>query len=135
MVLNADMGTRMSERFNVAGALLVKIFGDPVREDVEYRERAGRVRDIGVTLSVHRAFFFVALGLVASLATAMVYGFGGVETGIEVLFSSRGGGTDRIDACLLPGLCEHLFGSSPAFVADLALQVALEVDDGAVDPL
>jgi ATP-binding cassette subfamily B protein len=78
MVLNADMGTRMSERFNVAGALLVKIFGDPSREDVEYRERAGKVRDIGVTLAVHRAFFFVALGLVASLATAMVYGFGGV---------------------------------------------------------
>ena len=78
MVLNADMGTRMSERFNVAGALLVKIFGDPSREDVEYRERAVKVRDIGVVLSVHRAFFFVALGLVASLATAMVYGFGGV---------------------------------------------------------
>ena len=78
MVLNADMGSRMSERFNVAGALLVKIFGDPVREDAEYRARAERVRDIGVTLSVHRAFFFVALGLVASLATAMVYGFGGV---------------------------------------------------------
>ena len=78
MVLNADMGTRMNERFNVAGALLVKIFGDPVREDVEYRERASKVRDIGIVLTLYRAFFFVALSLVASLAMAMVYGFGGV---------------------------------------------------------
>ena len=42
MGLNADLGTRMTERFNVAGALLVKLFGDPRREDREYAERAGR---------------------------------------------------------------------------------------------
>lgn len=78
MVLNANMGSRMTERFNVAGALLVKIFGDPGREDREYGERAGMVRDIGVKLAVNRTVFFVALSLVASLATAMVYGFGGV---------------------------------------------------------
>ncbi len=78
MVLNADMGTRMTERFNVAGALLVKLFGSPVREDLEYADQASRVRDIGVKLAVNRSVFLVALTVVASLATAMVYGFGGV---------------------------------------------------------
>ena len=78
MQLNADMGTRMTERFNVAGALLVKLFGSPSREEAEYAERAGRVRDIGVQIAINRSFFFAALSLVAALATAMVYGFGGV---------------------------------------------------------
>ncbi len=49
MVQNADLGTRMTERFNVAGALLVKLFGRPTVEDDEYAVRAARVRDIGVT--------------------------------------------------------------------------------------
>ena len=78
MGLNADMGTRMTERFNVAGALLVKVFGDPRREDEEYAERAAGVRDMGVRIAINRSVFFVALTLVASLATAMVYGFGGL---------------------------------------------------------
>ncbi|MFT4294608.1 MAG: ABC transporter ATP-binding protein [Micropruina sp.] len=78
MVLNADMGAQMSERFNVAGALLVKLFGDPRREDRDYAEHASGVRDVGIKLAVNRSVFFVALALVASLATAMVYGFGGV---------------------------------------------------------
>jgi ATP-binding cassette subfamily B protein len=78
MVQNADMGTRMTERFNVAGALLVKLFGRPDTEDAEYADRAARVRDIGVRIAVNRSVFFVALTLVASLATAMVYGVGGV---------------------------------------------------------
>lgn len=78
MSLNADMGTRMTERFNVAGALLVKLFGDPRREEAEYSERAGRVRDIGVQIAINRTVFMAALTAVAALATAMVYGFGGV---------------------------------------------------------
>ena len=78
MSLNAEMGAQMSERFNVAGALLVKLFGDPAREDREYAGHAAGVRDVGVSLALNRSVFFVALGLVASLATAMVYGFGGV---------------------------------------------------------
>jgi ATP-binding cassette subfamily B protein len=48
MGLNADLGSRMTERFNVGGALLVKLFGDPRREDSEYSARAARVRDVGV---------------------------------------------------------------------------------------
>lgn len=78
MGLNADMGSRMTERFNVAGALLVKVFGQPAREDAEYAERAGKVRDMGVRIAMNRSIFIVALTLVASLATAMVYGFGGL---------------------------------------------------------
>ncbi len=78
MNLNADLGNQMTERFNVAGALLVKIFGQPAREVTQYDERAARVRDIGVRIAVNRAFFFVMLTAMASLATAMVYGVGGV---------------------------------------------------------
>ncbi len=78
MNYNADLGSRMTERFNVAGALLVKLFGRADTEDEEYAERAGRVRDMGVRIAVNRTVFLVMLTLVASLATAMVYGLGGV---------------------------------------------------------
>jgi ATP-binding cassette subfamily B protein len=78
MVQNAEMGTRMTERFNVAGALLVKLFGRPAVEDREYAVRAASVRDTGVRIAVNRSVFMVALTLVASLATAMVYGVGGL---------------------------------------------------------
>ena len=78
MNLNAELGTQMTERFNVAGALLVKIFGRPSREIAQYDLRAARVRDIGVRIAVNRSFFFVIITALASLATAMVYGFGGL---------------------------------------------------------
>jgi ATP-binding cassette subfamily B protein len=78
MNLNAELGTRMTERFNVAGALLVKLFGQPRIEDDEYAERAGRVRDVGVRIALFRTVFLVALTLVAALATALIYGAGGV---------------------------------------------------------
>ena len=78
MNLNAEMGSRMTERFNVGGALLVKLFGDPEREDREYADRAARVRDIGIKIAMNRTILFIALTFIASLATAMVYGFGGV---------------------------------------------------------
>jgi ATP-binding cassette subfamily B protein len=76
--LNAEMNAMMSERFNVAGALLVKIFGKPNYESEVFRERTGRVRDIGVTTAMYGRIFFTGLILTASLATALVYGFGGV---------------------------------------------------------
>lgn len=78
MGLNADMQARMTERFNVGGALLVRLFGRPATEDAEYAERAAGVRDSGVSIAVNRVFFTAALGLVAALATALVYGMGGV---------------------------------------------------------
>jgi ATP-binding cassette, subfamily B, bacterial len=78
MGLNAELGTRMTERFNVAGALLVKLFGQPRIEDEQYSERAGKVRDIGVKIALYRTVLLIALTLVASLATALIYGAGGV---------------------------------------------------------
>jgi len=78
MTLNAELATRMTERFNVAGALLVRLFGRPAQEDREYAERARGVRDAGVRIAVNRVVFMVGLGLVAALATALVYGLGGL---------------------------------------------------------
>ena len=77
--LNAAMTNTMTERFNVAGALLTKLFGRPSEEDAGFARRAGRVRDIGVRSAMYSQVFFVALMLVASLATALVYGWGGWE--------------------------------------------------------
>jgi ATP-binding cassette subfamily B protein len=76
--LNAQMTNSMTERFNVSGALLVKLFGRPESEEHAFRDKAGRVRDIGVTSAMYGRVFFVSLTTVAALATAMVYGVGGV---------------------------------------------------------
>ena len=75
--LNASMNATMSERFNVSGALLVKLFGRPGEELTSFSQRAGRVRDIGIKQALYARLFFVALMLTASLATALVYGWGG----------------------------------------------------------
>jgi ATP-binding cassette subfamily B protein len=78
MQLNADMSQTMTERFNVAGALLVKIFGRYDRETIGFGVAAGRVRDIGVIQALYARYFFTGLTLLASLATALVYGVGGL---------------------------------------------------------
>ena len=75
--LNAEMSATMTERFNVAGALLVKLFGRAEEEDRNFRRGARRVADIGVLSAMYSRVFFVSLSLVAALATAIVYGFGG----------------------------------------------------------
>jgi ATP-binding cassette, subfamily B, bacterial len=77
MQLDAAMGSTMTERFNVAGAMLVKLFGRPREESDVFAERAGRVRDIGVTQAMYGQVFFTSLTLLAALATAVVYGLGG----------------------------------------------------------
>lgn len=76
--LNAEMTSTMTERFNVAGALLVKLFGRPYREVQGFEAKAGRVRDIGVTRAMYTRIFNAAILLAASLATALVYGWGGL---------------------------------------------------------
>ncbi len=76
--LSADMNSLMVERFNVSGAMLVKLFGRRTDEDRAFQGMAGRVRDIGVSQAMYARVFFVALMLTASLATALVYGWGGV---------------------------------------------------------
>jgi len=78
MQLNAGMSTTMTERFNVSGALLVKLFGRLPEESATFSNNAARVRDIGVVSAMYSRIFFVALTLVASMATALVYGVGGV---------------------------------------------------------
>ena len=77
MQLNAEMGSTMTERFNVAGAMLVKLFGRPREESGAFASRAAKVRDIGVVTAMYGQVFFVALTLLASLVTAVVYGLGG----------------------------------------------------------
>jgi ATP-binding cassette subfamily B protein len=77
MQLNAEMGSMMTERFNVAGAMLVKLFGRPRDESQSFASRAAKVRDIGVVTAMYGQVFFVALTLLASLVTAVVYGLGG----------------------------------------------------------
>jgi ATP-binding cassette, subfamily B, bacterial len=75
--LDATMNATMTERFGVAGALLVKLFGRPDQEAARFAERAGRVRDIGVQAAMFNRVFFVSMLLVASLAQALTYGLGG----------------------------------------------------------
>jgi ATP-binding cassette, subfamily B, bacterial len=75
--LDAKMNATMTERFNVSGALLVKLFGRPEAEAARFGERAARVRDIGVQQAMFSRTFFVAMLLVASLAQALTYGLGG----------------------------------------------------------
>jgi ATP-binding cassette subfamily B protein len=77
MQLDAAMGSTMTERFNVAGAMLVKLFGRPGEEAEVFSGRAARVRDIGVVTAMYGRVFFIALVLLASMATALVYGLGG----------------------------------------------------------
>jgi ATP-binding cassette subfamily B protein len=76
--LNSLMSSTMTERFNVSGALLVKLYGRQGSEESTFAGRAAEVRDIGITQSMYSGVFFVALLLTASLATALVYGVGGV---------------------------------------------------------
>ncbi len=76
--LNAEMNMVMTERFNVAGAMIVKLFGRPADEVAFFEDRAGKVRDIGIEQAIYSRFYFVALSLTASMATAATYGIGGV---------------------------------------------------------
>jgi ATP-binding cassette subfamily B protein len=76
--LNASMTSMMTERFNVSGALLVKLFGQPEREVRRFEERAGRVRDIGVKRAMYTRVFMAAVLLTATLATALTFGWGGL---------------------------------------------------------
>jgi ATP-binding cassette subfamily B protein len=75
--LNAAMNTQMAERFNVGGAMLVKLFGRPDAEADEFADRADRVRSIGITTAMYARTFIVALTLVAGLSQALAYGLGG----------------------------------------------------------
>jgi ATP-binding cassette subfamily B protein len=74
---NADLGNVMTERFNVGGALLLKLFGRRDEEDARYAEKAGVVRDLGVRIALVTRIFIAMMMLIPALATALVYGVGG----------------------------------------------------------
>ena len=76
MELNAQMNTQMSERFNVAGAMIVKLFGRREREVDTFASRASGVRDTGIKAALYGRVFFVALGLVGAMGAAAIYGIG-----------------------------------------------------------
>ncbi|WP_265521090.1 ABC transporter ATP-binding protein [Oerskovia flava] len=76
--LNAESAQLMNERFNVAGAHLVKVFGQPERESERFAGQAGQVRDIGVRAAMYSTVFRVGLTTVAAVAVAVVYGLGGL---------------------------------------------------------
>ena len=77
MTLNASMNNTMTERFNVAGALLVKLFGRHTAEAADFGDRAARVRDIGIRSAMYSRVFLTALTLVGAIGTALVYWWGG----------------------------------------------------------
>jgi ATP-binding cassette subfamily B protein len=77
MELNASMNTTMTERFNVSGAMLVKLFGQPRVEADDFSNRAARVRDIGIRSAMLARVFMVAMTLVGSIGTAAIYWIGG----------------------------------------------------------
>ena len=77
MDLNAQMNAHMNETLNIGGALLVKLFGRSKEEEARFRQRAAGVRDIGIRRAVIGSTFFVILGLVSAVGTALVYGLGG----------------------------------------------------------
>lgn len=77
MDANAQMNAMMNETLNIGGALLVKLFGRTNLEVERFRDRASDVREIGINRAVLGTFFFVIIGLLSAVGTALVYGFGG----------------------------------------------------------
>lgn len=77
MEANAQMNAMMNETLNIGGALLVKLFGRRTQEIERFQDRAVRVRDIGVNRAVTGISFFVIIGLLSAVGTALIYGIGG----------------------------------------------------------
>ncbi len=85
MQQNAEMTSTMTERFSVSGALLMQLFGNHDTENERFAGQAGDVAESGVKIAMTQRVFMTAMMLVASLATAMFYGFGGVAAAREQL--------------------------------------------------
>ena len=75
--INGEMSSTMTERFNVSGALLVKLYGDLDEESQVFKKKARKVADLGISMAMLNTFFFIALISIAALATAIAYGIGG----------------------------------------------------------
>lgn len=77
MQLDAEIGSMMNERFNVAGAMLSKLYGRPSEEDGTFSGKASSVRDIATLSAMYAAAFGIIIGILTALVNALVYGFGG----------------------------------------------------------
>ncbi|MFG2973000.1 ABC transporter ATP-binding protein [Streptomyces sp. NPDC048331] len=120
--LNAAMGTQMTERFSAPGATLVKLFGRPADESVEFAARAARVRDIGIRTAMAQSAFITALTLVSALALALVYGLGG----FYALRGSLDAGSVVALALLLTRLYAPLTALAGARVEVMSAMVSFE---------
>ncbi len=76
MQLQGTMSSTIAERFNVSGALLVKLFGRRKAELDLFADTAGTVRDTGVTLAMTSRLYYASLAFVGALGTAAVYWIG-----------------------------------------------------------
>ena len=79
MEANAQMNAMMNETLNIGGELLVKLFGQQKAESARFVDRALKVKDLGVKRAVYGSVFFVIVGLLSAVGTALVYGFGGYQ--------------------------------------------------------
>ena len=122
MGYNAAMNTQMTERFNVSGATLVKLFGSGGREISAFENHAGGVRDTGVRSALYGRVFFVALGLVAALGTAAIYGIGA----LMVVDGSISTGTLVALAALVTRVYQPLTGLTNARVDLMTSMVSFE---------
>ncbi|MEL6893505.1 MAG: ABC transporter ATP-binding protein [Actinomycetota bacterium] len=119
---NAAMNTQMTERFNVSGATLVKLFGSGRRERDSFDERAAGVRDTGVRAAMYGRVFFVALGLVGALGTAAIYGIGA----LMVVDGDISAGTLVALAALVTRVYQPLTGLTNARVDLMTSMVSFE---------
>lgn len=77
MGYNAQMNAMMNETLNISGALLVKLFGRATNEVERFGDRAAQVRDTGIERAVLGSQFWVMIGFISVIGTAMVYWVGG----------------------------------------------------------
>jgi ATP-binding cassette subfamily B protein len=122
MGYNAAMNTQMTERFNVSGATLVKLFGSGARERSAFDRQAAGVRDTGIRSALYGRVFFVALGLVAALGTAAIYGIGA----LMVVDGSISTGTLVALAALVTRVYQPLTGLTNARVDLMTSMVSFE---------
>jgi ATP-binding cassette subfamily B protein len=122
MGYNAAMNTQMTERFNVSGATLVKLFGSGARERSAFERQAAGVRDTGIRSALYGRVFFVALGLVAALGTAAIYGIGA----LMVVDGSISTGTLVALAALVTRVYQPLTGLTNARVDLMTSMVSFE---------
>ena len=122
MGYNAAMNTQMTERFNVSGAMLVKLFGSGRRERKLFESRAAGVRDTGISAAMYGRVFFVALGLVGAIGTAAIYGIGA----LMVVDGSISTGTLVALAALVTRVYQPLTGLTNARVDLMTSMVSFE---------